>query len=170
MEKRVRVRTDRLYAAGVFVMILGLTAVIFLVAAYTELDSFLRWFCLIIWVLGIVQYTYWVDCSENEICVTRLGILKRCISAERISSIQLVARRRKARAYPYLVICLDGHRPYNFKNVFVRLFFALWKLSPKVIVVGIQEYQCAGYKEKLTELYGNVTLDESFTKWKKITR
>lgn len=165
MEKKVRICTDKVFVRSMLAVFIVLIASVFLLTAFMDIEPFLIWLCLLAIVLVAWDYAIWVDCNEKEICVTRFGILKRHIRANRISSIQLIEWHRKGQFSLYLVICIDGHRPYNSKNVLMRTFFGLWVSSPKVFAIRILEHQYNEYIKELTELYGNVTLEDSFRKW-----
>ena len=168
MEKKVRVCMEKRYAIRAFVVFAIFTAFIFWLTATREMKPFLQWSCLLGVVLFVWENAYWADCSKNEICVTRLGIFKRRISAERISSIHLAAQRNKHQTKLYVVICLNGHQACNFENLIAPVWLTRWYLSSKVIVIHILECQYKEYIQKLTKLYGNVTLDQSFRTWRKI--
>ena len=162
MEKKVRIGMDKWFVIGKFVILILFTAFVFWGIYNRGMNPFLGWLCLLSAVLFIWENVYWIDCTKNEICVSRLGILKRHISADRISSIQLIAWRRRFQTYLFVVICLDGHRPYDYNHLF---FF--WQLSPKVIAVPIVDYEWKEHSQKLTKLYGNVELHPSFRDWRK---
>lgn len=162
MEKKVRIGPNQWYVIGkLFILIVFATAV-FWVSYQRGMDSFLRWLCILVGVIFLWSNVYWADCSKNEICTTRLGILKRHIPAERISSVQLVAWRSRHQTHLFVVICLDGRILYDYDRVFLS-----WRLSPKVIAIPILKSEWREHSQNLAKLYGNVEHHPSFRYWRK---
>ena len=87
MEKKVRIGMDKWFVIGKFVVLILFTAFVFWGIYNRGMNPFLGWLCLMPAVLFIWENVYWIDCTKNEICVSRLGILKRHISADRMITI-----------------------------------------------------------------------------------
>lgn len=96
--------------------------------------------------------------STEELCVTYAFFFKRHICTDRISSIRFVAERGK----PGLAIFLDGQGAATDNRLFFKAVFH----PRRIIRISIWEDDVEDYLKKLSALYNNVRLGDSYIAWK----
>ncbi len=153
MENGFRIRSTRTQIILCFI----LAVLCSFVAVIMHKTAMIIWIgVLLVCVLPLLFFS--VDCTKDEVCVN-YGFIKRRISTKRISAIQFVSLNKG----PYLIICIDGHRPFD-DNVESKFFF----ISRKVICIAMPYLKSVEYAKVISELYENVTIEKSFIKWQDV--
>ena len=156
---KLRVGTEK--ERSIFALIAGvMCSAVFLICLFFSKDtnnlSTYLYIMAAVWLTVLLSAFRWIDFSENEVCMYNCYIFRRRVSADRITSIEFAVISGKI----MLILCFDGHRPYSDFGLSDSVFF----MSRKVYQMLIFEDKCDECIEKLTELYGEVTLCDSYKK------
>lgn len=96
--------------------------------------------------------------TKEGVCICDVFFLRRHIPLERISSIRFVAYGGQ----PYLFLFLDG-KSVSDDHI---LYYIACFFPRKIISIWILEDEVEDYMKKLTKLYGNVSVGNSYLEWK----
>ena len=155
--KKISVFSKEINAlALIFIIIILIGWMIILVTGVT-IDGTMHFIFLLSLILLSLAIRR-IEFSKDDVCIYYCNILRRRIAADRMTSIQFAIDSGKI----MLILCFDGHRPYNDIGITLGSFFWTWKVD----YVYVSEDKCDECIEKLTELYGEVTLCGSYKKYK----
>ena len=167
MSKVLRIRP----AGGNVVLCITLSLALVLYGYMTDNSKFTVAFGLVLLCIVVYAFFFWIDFGPDEICVNYL-IFRRRISVHRISSIEIARLRNGCN----LIICIDGHSPYIPKddtNSFLQSFIKPWRkrffcLSFRVITIKFSLFKCEEYIKILTQLYGDVILEQRYAEIREV--
>lgn len=154
MQNPLQIRYPKLYALICTpLFIAALFAVYFYMDAWVFPVMIAVYICILLHLL-----LYRLDFDQEAICIQYFLLLCRRITADRISSVQIVS----IGSIPTLIICIDGHRPYlDFCDF--KWFFHSFRVIRMQLLFSAEKQE--KYVAELEALYGNkVTVEKSYQK------
>ncbi len=129
------------------------------IIAWIFMENEIRYLALCLVVFGGIHFLLFsVEFDKEEICINHCYLFRRHITSDRISSIQLVA----INSAPVLIVCIDGHRPYNDTFEF-KWFYSSLKVIRMQLPFSREKRE--EYVTGLKALYGDkVIVEKSYKK------